>query len=556
MSEQCAILDAYGRPIAVRSTLGSPDAWLIDALGGGTKSTANEVVNSRTAMTVMTFFACVRNISEDMTKLPKVVKRTDGRNNNAVPEHPVSRLMKNPSRYFDRHTFWLTYFSHVLTHKGAFAYIVRDQQTGAPAELLLLDPDNVRAFASETTGEPMFHVHGATLFSHEVLHLRGLGEMGINGYSITYLARQVLGAAIAMQKTRGSFFGNGMMMSGILTHPLSLGDDAKISLARQFKAAYAGADNAGGVVLLDEGFKYEPTSVNPKDSEFAALNDISVLDICRAFRMPPHKVQHLNDAHYNNIEELNLDYKGDTIDPWADRFRSEVEFKLVPRQERDAGLYLDVNLKALERGNLSARKDFYNFMYYSGAYSANRILELEHENTVPDGDRYFVQGNLVPADRVDDFLDSKTSPTETPAGPAGPAPQPPTPRQSAEDPSGVFIQMVQAKVCQLLREESRHIEQRDGKKWNYAEFFAKRKTTMAAHIAPFLFPLCEWYGCTVPGGALADGIAATLCKDSLTLLESGDYPNWNPDARAVDAAQMILDSILTQEDSGDEQDPT
>lgn len=534
MAEQNTLLDQWGRPIEQRSSnLTYPEAWLIDALGGA-KSTAGERVNTKTAITVMAFFACVRNIAEDLTKLPKRIMRTTGRESNALPEHPVSRLLKYPSRYFDRHTFWLTYIAQALSHEGAYAYIVRDQQTGAPMELLMLDPERCEPFASEITGEPMIRAYGNVLFGWEVLHLRGLGDLGIKGYSATDIARQVIGAAIAMQKMRGSFFGNGMIPSGIIKHPTVLTNEAKQALAKNFRDNYTGSDKGFSIIMLEEGFEFQQVSIDPEKADFASLNEISVIDICRLFRMPPHKIQSLENAHYANVEELNLDYKGDTIDPWADRLRSEVEFKLLTRRERDAGLFCDINLKALERGNLAARKEFYNFMYYSGAMSANDILEKEHENPVQNGDRYFVQANLVPADRVDDSLDKKT----TAPGPAGPAPQPTQP-----SPADTFRRMLQAKIADLLREDLRRIDSVGNKAFNWTDWYSRRENTVCEHLTPFMMPLCEWFNSVTPASVMAAGLAARMCSDSLILLEADEFTDWRGGTRAIDLAQSVMDAL-------------
>ena len=59
--------------------------WLNRTYGSGQSTAAGEHVSAHTAMMVMTFFACVRNISEDMAKLPKKVRKKDGRKHTDLP---------------------------------------------------------------------------------------------------------------------------------------------------------------------------------------------------------------------------------------------------------------------------------------------------------------------------------------------------------------------------------------------------------------------------------------------------------------------------------------
>lgn len=456
------ILDQFGNPIETRATTSAPTDWLIEAFGGGARSTAGERVNPNLAMTVMTFFACVRNISEDMAKLPKRVRRKEGRSRIDLPAHPVNRLFRRPNPETDRHTFWATLFSHALTRHGGFAEIVRDG-AGYPVELWILEPSHVSVMRSRRTGEILYHYSdGGTQVAFrqdQIFHLHGLGHDCISGYTISTLATQLIGAAIAMQKYRGSFFGNGANPSGVLTHPAVLGDEAAERLRRQFNQRYSGADNAQSVLLLEEGLTWTPISVNPDDSQSVELNDVTIVDICRAFRMPPHKVQHLNNAHYANIEQDNINYATDTLDPWRDRFQSEAEFKLIRESELAQGDYVDVELKALMRGDTAARVAFYKELYYMGAISANDILELEDENPVPDGDRRFVQANLIPADRVDDFMDKSAAPAPM-AEPAPDDEPDDEPDQPDDDPQARAYQtVIESVINGILRVEANKIKE-------------------------------------------------------------------------------------------------
>jgi hypothetical protein len=56
-------------------------------------------------------------------------------------------------------------------------------------------------------------------------------------------------------------------------------------------------------------------------------------------------------------------------------------------------------------------------MWRMGAYNANRVLELEDENTIgADGEHYFVQSGYVPAD-----IAANPPKPVAPAAPAAPA---------------------------------------------------------------------------------------------------------------------------------------
>lgn len=540
------ILDQYGKPIETReqrrsagSNLMSPADWLIDALTGGA-TVSGQRVNETTALGIATFFACVRNISEDLTALPRRIMQAKGSSRETLPGHPVSRLMRRPSKKMNAFIFWQTYFSHALQWEGAYAYIVRDNG-GVPVELVILDPSCVEVMTSREDGSLVYRVYNEILFAYEVLHLRGLGCMGVDGYRIAYIAREALGSALAIQSSRASFFGKGMLASGMLKHPAVLKDEARNRLKEDFHAAYAGSENAGRTILLEEGMEYQTISVDPDKAEMTGLTDITVEEVCRLFRMPPHKVQHLRDTSYNSVELLSIEYVGDALSPHTGRFEAEVDFKLLRPKELDDGLYTDVNLKAAMRASAAERVAFYKELYYLSAMNANEIRTLEDENPIKGGDRYFTQGNLVPLDRVDDMIDARMKPADTrevPPGAAGPASPPTQP-----GPSDTFRRMLEAKIWQLLREDLRIVDSYAGKKRDWPDFYEKRQVTMTEHLTPFLSPLCEWFGHRIPASAMADGLATTLCRDSLILIDACEFSDWRDGRRAVDAAQSVMDAL-------------
>lgn len=508
--------------------------WLNRTYGAGESTTSGEHVSAHTAMMVMTFFACVRNISEDMAKMPKKVRQKNGRIHSDTPGHPLSKLFRRPNPETDAHTFWATLFGHACTHPGGYAEIIRDN-AGRPSAFYNLDPATIRVGRSPRTGEILYNIRGMgekqALRQSNVLHLHGLGYDGISGYSMPQLAAQILGTALAIQKYTGSFFGNGATPSGVLSHPAILGDKAAESLRRQFVGRHSGAANAHGIMMLEEGMTWSQISTNPENAQATELTNTTVVDVCRIFRMPPHKVQHLENAHYANIEQDNILYATDTLDGWRDRLKSELEFKLFTAEELDAGLYVDIDLKALMRGDTAARTAFYRELFYMGAVSANDILGFEDENPVEFGDRRFMQANLVPTDRVDDIIDKQTE-TADPEGDTTPDTDPAARVREA------FGMVFENKIAGILRVETGKAKQSKADTDFYTEHRGYVKTCMteiirAANIAmgiPEGEPVADWY-------------AAGHCDRSMFDVAGNDITTWQDGTRARLAASALMEKL-------------
>jgi HK97 family phage portal protein len=536
---EITILDAYGRPCETRAQSSPVLDWLSRTYGMGEGSTAGEHVSAHSAMTVMTFFACVRNIAEDMAKLPKRIRKRNGREYVDLSAHPLNRIFRRPNPETDSHTFWETLFAHACTTPGGYAEIIRDG-SGRVSALYNLDPSTMRVVRNDRTGEILYHVRGMHpnegLRQSAVLHIHGLGYDAMSGYSMPQLASQLLGTAIALQKYTGSFFGNGATPSGVLQHPAALTDESAERLRRQFMKRYSGASNAHSILTLEEGMTWSQISTSPEDAQATDLSNVTIVDICRMFRMPPHKVQHLENAHYANIEQDNILYATDTLDGWRSRLKSEIEFKLMTEDELDEGVYVDISLKALMRGDAAARTAFYKDLFYMGAISANDILELEDENPVEYGDRRFMQANLIPTDKVDEVLAKQTAPKPAPA--ADPPDAPDDDEPAAARVREAFRLVFENKIAGILRVETGKAKQSKADSDFYAEHRGYVKTCMTEIIGAANMAL------GIPEGEpVADWYAAGHCERSMFDVAGNDLTTWQNGTRARLAASALMEKL-------------
>jgi hypothetical protein len=125
-----------------------------------------------------------------------------------------------------------------------------------------------------------------------------------------------------------------------------------------------------------------------------------VREICRIFRLPPHKLADMADATFSNVEEQNREYVDDCLMPWLVQWEQEIARKLLLPQER-ATLFPRYEVDGLLRGNATTRAAFYSTMYNIGAMSINEVREKEDLNSIgPDGDKHMVPVNLQPAGQI------------------------------------------------------------------------------------------------------------------------------------------------------------
>ena len=376
----------------------NPSEWLIDWVRGS-KTVSGERVDEVSAMCLAAYVACLKNISEDVGKLPfGMYEYMKPRGRKARPDHPVHMLLHDaPNPEMSAMDFRQTITAHALGYKGGFAEIVRDN-AGVPRELWPLDPTSVQLKRTDDGSRRLYYlVCGVELQPESVLQIHGLGFDGLTGYVLSSIAKDVIGNAMAAQRFSGSFYANGTVSSGTIEVPSAMSETAFKHLRESFHERHGGAENQHKPIILEEGAKWNPTSSDPKNSQMLEVLQHGIEDVARLFRMPPHKIGHLLRSTNNNIEHQSLEYVQDTLLAWLVRWEQEVWRKLLLPRERGR-LFAKHNVKMLLRGDAASQSTFYREMFNIGALSDNDIREYEDLNPIEGGDTYFVNAALVPLD--------------------------------------------------------------------------------------------------------------------------------------------------------------
>ena len=160
-----------------------------------------------------------------------------------------------------------------------------------------------------------------------------------------------------------------------------------------------GSGRAFEGLILEEGLDFARPNVSMVDAQYSETRQKIVEEICRWWRVPPHKVMELSRAHFANVENLDIDYTKSTIHPWTKRLEEEADHKLIGRRSRVG--YTKINLNGLMRGDSTTRAQYYKDMLSNGVLSINKVLELEDMDPIgPEGDKRYIQLNMTTLEAV------------------------------------------------------------------------------------------------------------------------------------------------------------
>jgi HK97 family phage portal protein len=322
-----------------------------------------------------------------------------------LPDDPLDHLLNvRPNADMTAISFKESLLFGALTWGNGYAEISKNAR-GQPAELYPLLADRVVPRRRATRPYKLYYEYmqqngeRVELEPENVYHLRGPGITGLMGDNLVARAAKSLGLAAAQERFASTYFGNNTNIGGVLEHPKKLQPDAHKRLKDDWEDKYKGPFKANRPVILEEGMKWTPVPVNAEHAQLTQSRTFQVEEICRWFGVPPHKVQHLARATFNNIEHLGIEFVRDALTPWAKRMEQEADFKLFPQRPPWRSTKLDMGW--LTHGDAKSRFEAYKLGRDMGAYSVNDILSMEGKNTIGKvGDVRIVPLNMTTLEQM------------------------------------------------------------------------------------------------------------------------------------------------------------
>lgn len=332
-------------------------------LFGGNRAASGMAVNPETAMRVSAVSACVARIAGAISQLPvhQYTKTDTGRKR---VDSPLWWLLnESPTARYTSASMWEQVTASFLLKESGFVFMGRSRSGGIreliplPWEAVQLeryssgDGDRLKYFVQDV------RTYGAD--QDDMLHFPGFGFNGLRAMSvIQYAARNATGNAMAMDDYSGKFFAGGAHPSMILEVPGAMKSDAITNLQTAFSNKYSGSDNAHKLPLvLTDGIKANSLTVNATDSQLLDARKFQVVDIARAFGVPPHLIGETSAATSwgSGLEEMTRAFMLYTVQPHLRRIEQELNRKMF----RTSGSFVEFNRDAMLEGNSKAQADYF-----------------------------------------------------------------------------------------------------------------------------------------------------------------------------------------------------
>ena len=355
-----------------------------DALeNGGGNSTAGAYVDAKSAESISTVFGCVQALSESTACLPlHTYRRTDTGNRERADGHWLSCVLDRPNDQQTGMEFRESQTAAVLLGGNAYA---RKEFNGAGEVVALhplhpgrvsivrLDSGRYRYDYTDDNG------HLVRLLQDEVLHLRDRTEPGsIVGKSRITIARETLGLSLSLRAHGAGVFGRGARPASVITNEGQRDlTTEQLSTMKRGLAEYASPANAGKTLVLPRNMKWHTVGLSNEDAEWLAAMNFSVTEVCRLFRVPPILVQTLEQASYNNVNELGQQFVRFSLQRWLTMWEEGISRSLLGPIARQR-YYAEHAVDGLLRAQPKERSEFYKSGIDAGWLDVDEVRRLEN----------------------------------------------------------------------------------------------------------------------------------------------------------------------------------
>lgn len=355
-------------------------------------------------MLLSTVYRCVDLISDSVATLPlKIYELDDEGFKREAKSHPLYWILNNePNDQMSRFTLMKTLMSAVLLNGNGYAYIERDADL--KVQQLVYLPSNAVQVVFITDADGVRHKrYWVSEFKElvepkDMIHILNFSYDGIEGVSTLKHARQTLAIATDNEEAASGFFKSGSATSGVLTVE---GPRLSKEQKEQIYETWQNHMNPGvcgkynGIQILEGNMKYQPVTVNPKDSQMLESRQFCVIDICRFFSVSPVKAFDLSKSSYSTVEATQLQYLTDTVASVITKIEQELERKVLLPSEREKYV-IEFDTSVMLRTDKKAQADYWREMFNIGAATPNEVRRESNLARIEGGDEAFVQVNVQP----------------------------------------------------------------------------------------------------------------------------------------------------------------
>ena len=254
---------------------------------------------------------------------------------------------------------WHEFWGMVLLHHGLIqnAYIAKRMNGTITEELIPCMPARTTILAVDPENDSAgrgFYCYQVDRYSPheriqlaklpdvflpgEFIHLRGRMFDGLSGYSNLDAGAKTFDMVNELLDYSTRLSSNDGGMRGVFQRPGEAGDalsdKAFERLREQLTELLTNMRRHNVPIVLEEGMTFKEIAMTADQAEISKQKDSAIVDVARTFRIPPHKMMHLINVKYENMDTLDKSYVRDSLIPTCAPIEEKLKLSLLTRKEQ------------------------------------------------------------------------------------------------------------------------------------------------------------------------------------------------------------------------------
>lgn len=343
---------------------------------------------------------------------PLVYYRRDGDGKVRVDDAPQAIMLRTSANDAQSAFLLKEVMLGDLLMRGKFGGFIHRDALYRPAAMTRLDPSGISSplqHWNKADGLELFYDASLPDGSRERLsrndlwYVPGFSRNGLVGIDRVGLLGDTMDAAASTSEFAKRFWDNNAQPSTILTLKAKVEPEEKTRIRTDWQNRFAGPANAGAVAVLDQEMDAKFLAHDNKASQFIETRSFHVVEVARAFGVPPHILFELSRATFSNIEQQSLELYLYTMLGHFERIAAA-----ATHQFAEPGHFYEFLTDALLKGDIKTRYEAYAIAVDKGILNSNEVRSRENLNKREGGDKYRVgSGSMVEGEKPSPPIDHR-----------------------------------------------------------------------------------------------------------------------------------------------------
>lgn len=356
-----------------------------------------------------TYFACMQIRCNALAKIPFKIYKNNGDGADLQNDHDLRELLKfRPNPYMTAHSFyWATEFQRLEYGNSFWVYEFDHGRIKAiypllsPNVTIIIDDESLfdsrnavyYIYADPKKGQQIYR-------SDQVLHFKSFPTNGIVGKPMKYYLYDVISQENFAQSVVKKRYQNGLQDPIVVKYVGDLDHTLRSKIQKKFESM-GGVQNAGKVIPIPSDFDIKTLETNLVSNQFFELNGLTTRHIANAFGVKSFQLNDMEKSTYSNITEQNKAFYSDTMQNVFAEYEQEMTYKLLSKDERKNGVFIEANADVMLRTDLLTRMQAYREGVGSGIMTIAEARRKENYKYIEGTDRLlYGNGAVVFVDQI------------------------------------------------------------------------------------------------------------------------------------------------------------